>query len=293
THLLFCGVYEGSAAIPDSLPLPPDTPSATFPPAHITHGYLVPDAKMIHVGLCSVVDDLGAVPLVSHTLSGNGNGDTAIAEQCHLLQLYPPQLLAQPLLLVSDRGTYSAGHCARLFHAGHHVLCSVPWSEFRNLFQENRASLHWFPASFLSVEQQRRRQDQSSLPREYHELAVLRHHVTDPNNGDSIPCRVIFVFSSADQKVCQQKRARAVAKISAGLERIAQRVADGHCRYLDPVLRLLLRRTGCLGRRPQRRLFRLADNCSPHPECRHLVHTLQTAVLCGTGSSPVENAPGR
>jgi transposase len=234
THLLFCGVYEGSAAIPDSLPLPPDTPSATFPPAHITHGYLVPDAKMIHVGLCSVVDDLGAVPLVGHTLSGNDNGDTAIAQQCHLLQHDHPQLLAQPLLLVSDRGTYSAGHCARLFHAGHHVLCSVPWHEFRNLFQENRASLHWFPASFLSVEQQRRRQDQSSLPREYHELAVLRHHVPDPNNGDSIPCRVIFVFSSADQKVCQQKRARAVAKISAGLERIAQRVADGHCRYLDP-----------------------------------------------------------
>src|SRR5262249_36562793 len=48
THLLFCSAHDNSAPIPDALPLPPATPSANFPPAQITHGYAVHDAKMIH-----------------------------------------------------------------------------------------------------------------------------------------------------------------------------------------------------------------------------------------------------
>jgi len=235
THLLFYGAYDNSTPIPDNLPLPPTTPSASFPPAHITHGYVVKDAKMIHAGLCSVVDDFGAVPIAGHTLNGNDNGKTGIANQFHLLQHYHPQLLANPLLMVSDRGTYSAGHAARLHRAGHYVLCSVPWREFQPLFDQHRQTLFWNRASFLSVEQKRRRHSQSSLPKEYHELAVLRHHVTDPDNGDNIPCRLFFVFSSADQKVCRQKRERVVAKIRASLEHLAQLVARGYSRYTDPI----------------------------------------------------------
>lgn len=70
----------------------------------------------------------------------------------------------------------------------------------------------------------------------YHELAVLRHQLTDPDTGDIIPCRLIFAFSSADKKVCQVQRERIVAKIRAGLERIAQLVARGQASYTDPVL---------------------------------------------------------
>ena len=62
THLLLCGSYDGATPIPDTLALPPTTPSADFPPAHITHGYAASDAKMIHAGLCSVVDDLAPSP---------------------------------------------------------------------------------------------------------------------------------------------------------------------------------------------------------------------------------------
>jgi transposase len=255
THLLFYGAYDNSMPIPDDLPPPPTTPSASFPPAHITHGYVVTDAKMIHAGLCSVVDDLGAVPIAGHTLNGNDNGKTGIANQFHLLQQYHPQLLANPLLMVSDRGTYSAGHVARLDRAGHHVLCSVPWREFRPLFDQHRQTLFWNRASFLSVEQKRRRHSQSSLPKEYHELAVLRHQVTDPDNGDIIPCRLIFVFSSADQKVCQQKRERVVAKIRTGLEHLAQLVARGYPRYTDPV-KVHRRAAQLLGQGDAARYFR-------------------------------------
>jgi transposase len=232
THLLLCGTYDSSKAIPDRVPLPPATPSADFPPAHITHGYAVHDAKMIHAGLCSVVDDLGAVPLFGHTLSGNHNGKTGIAQQLQLLQDY---LHPDPLLMISDRGTYSAAHVARLHRAGHAVLCSVPWSDFKALFHQQRQRLCWNNASYLSVEQKRRREGPSSLPKEHYELAVLRHQLTDPDNGEVIPCRVLFVFSSADQKVRQAERQRAIATIRAGLERIAQSVARGHTAWHDPV----------------------------------------------------------
>lgn len=232
THLLLCGSYDSATPIPEALPLPPLTRSADFPPAHITHGYAVSDAKMIHAGLCSVVDDLGAVPIFGHLLSGNHNGKTGIAQQFDLLQNY---LRPEPFLMISDRGTYSAAHVARLHRAGHAALCSVPWSDFKSLFHEHRERLFWNNASYLSVEQKRRRVCNSKLPKERYELAVLRHQLTDPDTDEVISCRVIFVFSSADQKVCQAERERSIAKIRAGLEKIAQSVARGHTAWHDPV----------------------------------------------------------
>lgn len=252
THLLLCGTYDHSQPIPDALPLPPATCSADFPPAHITHGYAASDAKMIHAGLCSVVDDLGAVPIFGHLLSGNHNGKTGIAQQFELMQSY---LHLEPLLMISDRGTYSAAHVARLHRAGHAALCSVPWSDFKALFHEHREHLFWNNASYLSVEQKRRRACNSSLPKERYELAVLRHQLTDPDSGEVIPCRVIFVFSSADQKVCQAERERAVAKIRAGLEQIAQSVARGHFAWHDPV-QIHRRAVKLLGERGAARYFR-------------------------------------
>lgn len=252
THLLFYGAYDASRPIPDPLPLPPATASADFPPAQITHGYPVRDAKMVHAGLCSVVDDLGAVPIFGHTLSGNDNGRTGIAQQFQLLQDY---LRPEPLLMISDRGTYSAAHVARLQAAGHHVLCSVPWHDFQPLFHQHRQRLFWSTASFLSVEQKRRRHCNSSLPKEHYQLAVLRHQLTDPDSGDFIPCRLIFVFSSADQKVCQAERQRSVTHIRAGLEQIARSVASGHFSWHDPV-QIQRRVVKLLGKRAAARYFR-------------------------------------
>src|SRR6516165_7290477 len=97
THLLFCGAYENSQSFPEERPLPPWTASANFPPAHITHGYITADAKMIHAGLFSVVDDLGAVPLFGNALSGNINSHAAAAQQFPLLQEY---VQPAPLLMV-------------------------------------------------------------------------------------------------------------------------------------------------------------------------------------------------
>lgn len=224
TAILFEGVYDNAKAIADDLRLPPITASADFPPAHITHGYL-DKRKMIHLGLTSVVDELGAVPIFGHTLSGNRNGVTGIAQQFQLLRHY---LRPEPFLMVSDRGTFSAEHVARMHATGHSVLCSVSWKDYRPLFEAHRQRLTWRKASFLSVEQRRRRQSRSTLPREHYELAVLNHTLADPHTKDDIPCRVLFVFSSADEKAHKVNRAAAIAKIRAGLEKIQAAVARAH-----------------------------------------------------------------
>jgi transposase len=226
THLLFYGAYASSQPRPNHLPLPPQTPSADFPPAHITYGHGASDVKLVQAGLTAVIDERGAVPVFSHVLDGNRNGHPAIQQQFELLQQYLPPVA--DLLLVSDRGTFSAAHVARLQRQGCHVLCSVPWQDYRALFDQHRAHLHWQRASYLSLEQQRRRDTGSSLPQEHYELATLGHELLDPDSHAAIPCRVLFVFSTADQKVCRRTRDQAIAKIRAGLEQIAATVQRGH-----------------------------------------------------------------
>jgi hypothetical protein len=197
THLFFYGAYENSKPRSSELPLPPKTPSVSFSPAHVTYGYAVHDTRMIQVGVCAVVDDLGAVPIFGHVLSGNSNGHTAIAEQFQLLQNYLP---LDSMLMISDRGTFSEDHVARLHRAGHSMLCSIPWHEVRTLFDQNRDRLCWKPASFLSVEQRRRRKCPSKLPVEEYQLAVLRYHVTDPEK------RSTSLVASCSSSAAQIKR---------------------------------------------------------------------------------------
>lgn len=226
THLLFYGDYDSSQPRPDDVPLPPTTPSADFPPAHLTYGHGAEDVKLVQVGVCAVVDDQGALPLLSHVLDGNANGHTAIAQTLELLRQYLPP--PPDLLLVSDRGTFSAAHVARMHRHGYAVLCSVPWQDYPGLFEQHRPQWSWQRASYLSSEQQRRRDTHSALPREHDDLAVVHQSLRDPETKQDVPCRVLFVFSTADQKVCQQTREKSITKIRAGLEQLAATVQRGH-----------------------------------------------------------------
>jgi hypothetical protein len=224
THLIFYGAYETSQPRPPEMPWPP-TDAAAVPPAHITHGY-GDDTKLIQVGVTAVVDDLGALPILSQCLDGNQNGHTAIQQQCDWL--LEAGLLRPGTLMVSDRGTFSVEHVARLQRHHCPVLCSVPWEDYRSVYDTHAASLHWQRASYLSLEQQRRRQTGSSLPQEYYDLAVVRHTLTDPETHRPIPCRVVFVYSSADEAICRQTRERDLVRLRQGLEEIAATVARGH-----------------------------------------------------------------
>lgn len=233
THILLHGAYEESEPRGE---LPADATICSdeaMPAAHITKGRRMEDAAhgalMVHAGLCTHVDEYGPLPIYGHTVSGNQNGHSAIGEQVALIQkhLKPPELT-----MISDRGTYSIVHLARLRRESFDALCSAPWGDFRALYDEHRDELRWNRASYLSIEQQRRR-TQGDLPQEDYDLAVVRHHLTDPETKQDFPVRVIYVFSTADQKVTRQQRARQIEKIQAELEKIQQSVASGS-RGTDP-----------------------------------------------------------
>lgn len=233
THILFHGAYEESETR-NTLPTDETIPSnEQLPPAHITKGRRMEDAahggRMVHVGLCTHVDEHGPLPIYGHTVSGNQNGHSAVAEQFALLKkhLKPPELT-----MISDRGTYSIVHLVRLRNEGYAALCSAPWGDFRPLYDEHRDTLIWNDASYLSMEQERRRK-QGSLPQEHYELAVVRHKLTDPDTKKEFAVRVIFVFSTADEKVSRQQRTRQIAKIQVELQKVQQSVAAGN-RNTDP-----------------------------------------------------------
>jgi transposase len=233
THILLHGAYEESEARGDLQEGESVRSDDGLAPAHITQGRPMSDApkdvQMIHAGLCTVVDEFGALPIFGHTVAGNQNGHTAVAEQLALLNkhLHPPELT-----MISDRGTFSVGHLLRLSDSGYHAIVAAPWDDFRSLFDEHWENLTWKKATYLSLEQQRRR-TQGNLTQEHYELAVHRHQLTDRDSGRSIDCRVIFVFSTADQKVAAKNREKSVEKIRAGLTELAHSVAEGR-RNTDP-----------------------------------------------------------
>jgi transposase len=250
THLIFYGAYEASQPRPDNAPWLPRS-SASVPPAHITHGYAA-DERLIHVGITAAVDHLGALPLLGQCLDGNHNNHTAIRQQSEWL--LDQGLLAPGSLLVSDRGTFSVEHVARLHRHGCHVLCSAPWADYQALYDAQAGRLRWQRASFLSLEQQRRREAGSSLPQEHYDLAVVRHTLADPETAQPIPCRVIFVYSSADAAICRQTREQDIQRLRAGLEGVAASVARGHPRTTQASV---ARRVAELfGRRAAARFFR-------------------------------------
>lgn len=228
THILFRGAYEGATARDPVIDGTTIRSNDSLYPAHITKGRATDDAPrgslMVHVGLCTHVDEYGPLPFFGHTVDGNQNGRTAVAEQLALLQKHLP---IPRLTMISDRGTFSSGHLLRLEDAGSHALCSAPWDEFRPLFDQHRSELTWKKASYLSLEQQRRRASESDLPREHYELAVLRHELPDEASKRRIPCRVIFIFSTADQKVVRKQRQKQIEKLREGLEQIRKSVAFG------------------------------------------------------------------
>jgi transposase len=224
THLVLYGAYK------DSEPRPQGSIEQLITelgnsPAHITRGYQS-KYKLLQLGLTSVVDDLGAVPIACHLYDGNRNGHTGVKEQYHLLRhaLHLPD----NLLFVSDRGTCSAEHLANLHKHGHHGLCAGQWQDYRPLYEQHAATLNWQPASYLSREQQRRRACNSSLPREEYRLAVVHHQLVDPTTKTPFDCRVLFVHSSAAAKESKLRREKNIAKINAGLETIARKLQKAH-----------------------------------------------------------------
>ena len=234
THLLMTGAYENAVprepvigASADGVPTV--RIDGQLGPAHITRGRATDDApngsSMIHVGLSTVVDEWGPLPIFGHTVDGNQNGRTAIAEQFAIWLKFLP---FKKVTMISDRGTVSAGHLLRVKNAHGYAICSAPWKEFETLFDEQYSSLKWKTASYLSIEQQRRRTANSELPHEHYELAEVSHRLHDDDSGKKIRVRAIFVYSTADEKVVRKQRQKQIDKLKKELEYLQKSVAGGH-----------------------------------------------------------------
>jgi transposase len=232
THLLFTGAYEDAQAREGVMDRSGEEERVRsddqLAAAHITKGRATDDAPkgslMIHAGVCTHVDEFGPLPFFGHTVDGNQNGRTAVDEQLGLIRKH---LQLNKVTMISDRGTFSVGHLLRLRDEDSYAICSAPWGEFKELFDQHRKKLTWKEASYLSIEQKRRRETDSELPREHYELAVLRHRLKDDDTDRGINCRVIFVFSTADQKVVRKQRQKHIDQIRKGLEKTQKNVARG------------------------------------------------------------------
>jgi hypothetical protein len=227
TDVVLCGAYDTSSPRPAWPEDQPFTGDRLLPPAHLCSSY-AGDRHRLQLGQLAVVDDQGAVPVLGHCLDGNRNGHPAIRETFLLAQQH--LRLPSDVLLISDRGTCSVEHLARLHRHGYAALCPAQWQDFRAIYVAHQDRLQWQTASFLSLEQQRRRAANSSLPREHYELAVLAHTLHDPATDQAIPARLIFVYSTADEREARQHRQHNIAKIQAGLTALAEKLQRGHPR---------------------------------------------------------------
>ena len=224
THLVLYGAYATSTPRPEYT-LDGFLDDLRHSPAHITRSYLS-RYKTLQLGIASVADDQGALPVACHLFDGNRNGHTGIEQQYHLLREFLH--LPEHFLLVSDRGTCSAEHLARLLKHQHYAICAGQWQDYGPLFDQHADALSWSQASYLSLEQQRRRTSTSTLPKEEYRLAVVAHQLVDPTTKKPFDCRVIFVHSTASEKECQKRRVKNVARIRAGLEQAASKLERAH-----------------------------------------------------------------
>jgi transposase len=239
THITFYGEYKNSEARPDVVvdgaladgggAGMTDRPAA----AHITKGRRIDGvrkiSKIIHVGLCFAADEHGGVPMFAHVQSGNENGMTGIADHHALLR---KQIPINGTVMISDAGTFSVQHIKRLLADGMDIICAIPKTQARALYEKHVSSLNWSEASYRSIEQQRRRDSRSSLPLEHHELAEIQHELYDRETKSRIPCRLIFVFSTAGKKAAEEARQKNVRRVRKNLEALRQSVAKG-CRNTD------------------------------------------------------------
>ena len=230
THLLFEGTYDQATSREGVLGREAGEEcirsDSELAPAHITKGRATDDAPkgslMIHAGLSTHVDEYGPLPIFGHTVDGNQNGRKAIGEHLALLRKH---LKLRELTLISDRGTFSVGHLLRLQAEGFYAISSAPWDDFRGLFDKEREKLNWKKASYLSMEQQRRRNSSSDLPQEHYELGVVKHRLQEKGSKQEIDARIIFVFSTADQKVVRKQREKHIEQIRTVFEKSQKNVA--------------------------------------------------------------------
>lgn len=225
TSFHFTGEYDEQSENPSLLPgLRP------FKIEVGRHAHPGANIKEAQVGVNLANDGKGPVPFFYHTADGSANHHTAVAKNLqHLLTYLKPKRL----LMVTDRGCFSAEHAVRVVHHNFDFISSLTWKdEFSSLYDKEKPKMQ--ESSFLSINEERKRK--LGKPEETWEryfIGEIPYTITHKKH--SIRARLIFVHSTADMKVCRKTREKYTEKIKKELVRIQQSVENGHLKEIQAV----------------------------------------------------------
>ena len=243
TSFHFTGQYDEQSPSPSLLP--------ELMPFKIEvgrHAQPGDDIKEAQVGVNLANDGKGPVPIFYHSADGSANGHIAVAKNLqHLLKYLRPKRL----LTITDRGCFSAEHAVRVVRQHHFdFISSLTWTEeLARLYDQKKPKMK--EASFLSMKEQSKRQhrcpeetwERYSLGEIPYTITFTPKPVPTPQTQkptqkpkpQAIRARLIFVHSTADMKICRKTREKYTRKITGGLEKISQSVANGYLKDIAAV----------------------------------------------------------
>jgi hypothetical protein len=234
TSFHFTGAYDHQS--PDPALVPEIAPFRIERGRHAGPGR---DIKEAQVGVDLANDGNGPLPFFYHTADGSANDHIATAKNLqHLLRYIRPKRL----LYIADRGCFSAGQAIELSHKGFHFLYSVPWSEqLATLYRERKPPMK--EASFLSLVEKRKR-DLSRPPQlwEHYYVGEIPYAISEKKR--SLPVRLVYVHSTADEKTCRAMRQKYTEAIQRELQKVSRSVQAGRLKEVQDVHKWILKDYG-------------------------------------------------
>lgn len=243
TSFHFTGEYDDQSPSPSLLP---ERIPLRIEYGRHSHGR---DIKEAQVGVDLANDGKGPVPFFYHTLDGGTNHHTAIAQNLdHLLKYVKPA----ETLFVTDRGCFSANTAVRIKKKERcDFISTVTWTDtYAAIYDQAQPEMR--EASFRSIQEERKR-DLGKAPDtwETHLIGEVPSTFTN-DEGESIRARLIFVKSSARQKVQAKTRQKSIEKIHRALARLQKSVAGG---YYDSDQKITASVLKAFGKRAARKYF--------------------------------------
>jgi transposase len=210
------------------------------------------DIKEAQVGVNLANDGKGPVPFFYHSADGSANGHTAVAKNLqHMLKYLKPKRL----LMVTDRGCFSAEHAVRIVRTHHYdFISSLTWTDdLAGLYDKYKPKME--ESSFLSIKEKRKRElDKPEDSWERYFIGEVPYKITwekkveedsedasgnktkkKKTKKESIRTRLLFVYSTADMKVSRKTRAKYTERIKVGLAKIQQSVENGYLKDIPAV----------------------------------------------------------
>jgi len=243
TSFHFTGEYDEQSPSPSLLP--ELSPFKIEVGRHARPGHHIKEAQ---VGVNLANDGKGPVPFFYHSADGSANGHTAVAKNLqHLLKYLKPKRL----LMITDRGCFNAEHALRIVRRHHFdFISSLTWTdELADLYDKKTPKMK--ESSFLSIKEKQKRQ--LDKPQETWERYFIgevpytitcekrQQHACEGQSAEqvaekqSIRIRLIFVHSTADEKVCRKTRVKYTEKIKQGLAQLQQSVEKGYQKDVQAV----------------------------------------------------------